>query len=55
MASFKNRNLELPENRKQLYEIEHQGEATQEVEFLPHTDTFRFDLPFLFQNAKLSS
>ncbi|XP_020264271.1 protein NRT1/ PTR FAMILY 4.6-like [Asparagus officinalis] len=38
VAAYKNRKLNLPENLKQLYEIPY----AQDVDFLPHTDTFRF-------------
>ena len=46
IASFRNRYLDLPENPKELHEIDYHGESAQEVEFLPHTETFR--LPFSF-------
>ncbi|OVA10956.1 Proton-dependent oligopeptide transporter family [Macleaya cordata] len=42
VASIRNRNLHLPENSEELYEIERDKEAGVEMEFLPHRDTFRF-------------
>ncbi|WVZ23941.1 hypothetical protein V8G54_002485 [Vigna mungo] len=42
IAAISNRNLPLPEDPMELYEIEQDKEAGMEVEYQPHTDTFRF-------------
>ena len=42
VAAIRNRNLHLPEDPTELYEIDHDNEAVMEVEFLPHSDIFRF-------------
>ncbi|KAK9085801.1 hypothetical protein Sjap_026212 [Stephania japonica] len=42
VAAFHNRNLRLPENPEELYEIEKDKEAAVEEEFLAHRDTLRF-------------
>ncbi|AES64052.1 putative proton-dependent oligopeptide transporter family, major facilitator superfamily [Medicago truncatula] len=42
VAAIRNRNLHLPEDPKELYEIEQDKEASEEIEFLPHRDIFRF-------------
>ncbi|KAF8029523.1 hypothetical protein BT93_E2052 [Corymbia citriodora subsp. variegata] len=36
------RDLQLPEDPTELYELDKDGEAALEAEFLPHTDNFRF-------------
>ncbi|KAK7306453.1 hypothetical protein VNO77_44394 [Canavalia gladiata] len=42
VAAFHNRNLPLPEDSAELYEIEQDKEASEEIEFVPHRDIFRF-------------
>ncbi|XP_008792400.1 protein NRT1/ PTR FAMILY 4.5-like [Phoenix dactylifera] len=42
VAAFRNRNLDLPEDPSELYEIDGTKESLEEVEFLPHRDKFRF-------------
>ncbi|TKY71903.1 NRT1/ PTR FAMILY 4.6 [Spatholobus suberectus] len=42
VASIRNRSLPLPADPAELYEIEQDKEAAEEVEFLPHRDIFRF-------------
>ncbi|XP_058092656.1 protein NRT1/ PTR FAMILY 4.5-like [Magnolia sinica] len=42
VAAIRNRNLRLPENPEELYEIERDKESGIEVELLPHRDIFRF-------------
>ncbi|CAI8590945.1 unnamed protein product [Vicia faba] len=42
VAAIRNRNLPLPEDPTELYEIEQDKEADVEIEFLPHRDIFRF-------------
>ncbi|XP_004486281.2 protein NRT1/ PTR FAMILY 4.5-like [Cicer arietinum] len=42
VAAIRNRNLPLPEDPADLYEIEQDKEAAMEIEFLPHRDIFRF-------------
>ncbi|XP_024028505.1 protein NRT1/ PTR FAMILY 4.5 [Morus notabilis] len=42
VAAIRNRNLSLPEDPTDLYELNKDKEAALETEFLPHTDTFRF-------------
>ncbi|XP_028189529.1 protein NRT1/ PTR FAMILY 4.6-like [Glycine soja] len=42
VAAIRNRNLPLPEDPIELYEIEQDKEAAEEIEFLPHRDTLRF-------------
>ncbi|XP_057418525.1 protein NRT1/ PTR FAMILY 4.5-like isoform X2 [Lotus japonicus] len=42
VAAIRNRNLPLPEDPENLYEIEQDKEAVMEIEFLPHRDIFRF-------------
>ncbi|CAK8530804.1 unnamed protein product [Lathyrus sativus] len=42
VAAIRNRNLSLPENPAELYEIDQDKEAADEIEFLPHRDTLRF-------------
>ncbi|KAG4948589.1 hypothetical protein JHK82_041770 [Glycine max] len=42
VAAIRNRNLPLPEDPTELYEIEQDKEAAEEIEFLPHRDTLRF-------------
>lgn len=42
VAAIRNRNLYLPEDPTDLYEIEKYKEAAVEAECLPHTDIFRF-------------
>ncbi|KAK2393799.1 protein NRT1/ PTR FAMILY 4.5 [Trifolium repens] len=43
VAAIRNRNLPLPEDPTELYEIEQDKEAAaEEIEFLPHRDIFRF-------------
>lgn len=42
VAAFRNRNLRLPENPEELYEIHMDKEVAMEVEYLPHRDIFRF-------------
>ncbi|CAJ2658760.1 unnamed protein product [Trifolium pratense] len=43
VAAIRNRNLPLPEDPTELYEIEQDKEAVaEEIEFLPHRDIFRF-------------
>ncbi|KAI4332433.1 hypothetical protein L6164_017343 [Bauhinia variegata] len=42
VAAFRNRNLPLPEDPSQLYEIERDKEAALETEFLPHRELYRF-------------
>ncbi|KAJ6814997.1 protein NRT1/ PTR FAMILY 4.5-like [Iris pallida] len=37
-----NSNHSLPSNSKELYEIDSHGDSDKQVEFLPHTDHFRF-------------
>ncbi|PON69171.1 Proton-dependent oligopeptide transporter [Trema orientale] len=42
VAAVRNRNLSLPEDPADLYEINKDKEAALDGEFLPHTDSFRF-------------
>jgi hypothetical protein len=42
VAAIRNRNLHLPEDHTELYEIDVDKEAALEAEFLPHRDVFRF-------------
>ncbi|KAL2475144.1 Protein NRT1/PTR FAMILY 4.6 [Abeliophyllum distichum] len=42
VAVIRNRNLQLPEDSNELYEINKDKEAAIEAEFLPHTNVFRF-------------
>ncbi|XP_061356392.1 protein NRT1/ PTR FAMILY 4.5-like [Gastrolobium bilobum] len=42
IAAIRNRNLPLPINPVELYEIEQDKEAAVEIEYLPHRDIFRF-------------
>jgi len=44
IAAIRNRNLPLPEDPMELYEIEQDKEAAVEVEYQPHRDIFRFNL-----------
>ncbi|XP_062160478.1 protein NRT1/ PTR FAMILY 4.5-like [Alnus glutinosa] len=41
VVAIRNRNLHLPEDPIELYEIDKDTEAAVEAEFLPHTDVFR--------------
>ena len=43
VAAIRNRNLQLPENPLELYEIDKDKEAALEDDFLPHRDVYRFD------------
>ncbi|KAL5053713.1 hypothetical protein RYX36_034395 [Vicia faba] len=42
VVAIRNRNLPLPADSEELYEIEQDKEAAIEIEFLPHRDIFRF-------------
>ncbi|XP_061356393.1 protein NRT1/ PTR FAMILY 4.5-like [Gastrolobium bilobum] len=42
IAAIRNRNLPLPEDPRELYEIEQDKEAAVEIEYLPHRDILRF-------------
>ncbi|XWS12456.1 hypothetical protein CRYUN_Cryun37aG0090200 [Craigia yunnanensis] len=42
VAAIRNRNLQLPENPLELYEIDKDKEAALEDDFLPHRDVYRF-------------
>ncbi|KAH1134726.1 hypothetical protein GLYMA_05G163000v4 [Glycine max] len=42
VAAIRNRNLPLPANPIQLYEIQQDKEAAVEIEYQPHRDIFRF-------------
>ncbi|XP_017629980.1 protein NRT1/ PTR FAMILY 4.5-like [Gossypium arboreum] len=42
VAAIRNRNLKLPENPLELYEIDKDKEAALEDDFLPHRDVYRF-------------
>ncbi|XP_022714576.1 protein NRT1/ PTR FAMILY 4.5-like [Durio zibethinus] len=42
VAAIRNRNLQLPENPRELYEIDKDNEAALEDDFLPHRDVYRF-------------
>ncbi|KAK8629306.1 hypothetical protein V6N13_078151 [Hibiscus sabdariffa] len=42
VAAIRNRNLQLPENPLELYEIDKDKEASWEDELLPHRDIYRF-------------
>ncbi|XP_030444241.2 protein NRT1/ PTR FAMILY 4.5-like [Syzygium oleosum] len=42
VAAISKRDLPLPEDPTELYELDKDGEAASEAEFLPHTDNFRF-------------
>ncbi|KAK6124268.1 hypothetical protein DH2020_042020 [Rehmannia glutinosa] len=42
VAAFRNRNLQLPVDSNELYEINIDKEASIQAEFLPHTNVFRF-------------
>jgi len=42
VAAIRNRNLPLPANPNELYEIDKDKEAAVELEFQPHTDIYRF-------------
>ncbi|XWS19759.1 hypothetical protein CRYUN_Cryun31cG0044600 [Craigia yunnanensis] len=42
VAAIRNRNLQLPENPLELYEIGKDTEAALEDDFLPHRDVYRF-------------
>ncbi|XVE88277.1 hypothetical protein DITRI_Ditri19aG0056700 [Diplodiscus trichospermus] len=43
VAAIRKRNLQLPENPLELYEIDKDKEAALEDDFLPHRDVYRFD------------
>ncbi|KAI4304440.1 hypothetical protein MLD38_039949 [Melastoma candidum] len=64
VAAIRNRNLMLPENASDLYEIDMDKESGAEDEFLPHQDTFRFldraaiqipDLPMMHRTLEAPS
>ncbi|KAL3739795.1 hypothetical protein ACJRO7_021115 [Eucalyptus globulus] len=42
VAAISKRHLQLPKDPKELYELDKDGEAALEAEFLPHTESFRF-------------
>lgn len=42
VAAVQNRKLELPTDSTELYEIKQDSEAPDELEYLPHTNDFRF-------------
>ncbi|KAK7400202.1 hypothetical protein VNO78_11402 [Psophocarpus tetragonolobus] len=42
VAAIRNRNLALPANPNELYEIEKDKEIVEEIEYQPHTNIFRF-------------
>ncbi|KAF8029402.1 hypothetical protein BT93_E1952 [Corymbia citriodora subsp. variegata] len=42
VAAISKRDLQLPEDPTELYELDKDGEAALEAELLPHTDNFRF-------------
>ncbi|XVF25577.1 hypothetical protein REPUB_Repub13aG0223900 [Reevesia pubescens] len=42
VAAIRNRNLQLPENPVELYEIDKDKEAALEDDFLPHRNVYRF-------------
>lgn len=42
IAAIRNRNLPLPADPAELYEIEYNKEAAMELKYLPHRDIFRF-------------
>ncbi|OIS98290.1 protein nrt1 ptr family 4.5, partial [Nicotiana attenuata] len=42
VAAIRNRNLQLPEDSADLYEIDEDNEAAIPAEFLPHTDTYKY-------------
>ncbi|KAK4361623.1 hypothetical protein RND71_020575 [Anisodus tanguticus] len=42
VAAIRNRNLKLPEDPDDLYEIDEDKEAALQAEFLHHTDTYKF-------------
>ncbi|KAG9448149.1 hypothetical protein H6P81_014277 [Aristolochia fimbriata] len=42
VAAFRNRDLQLPENPEELYEIHGDKESNVDAEFLPHRNIFRF-------------
>uniref|UniRef100_M1CNW8 Nitrate transporter n=1 Tax=Solanum tuberosum TaxID=4113 RepID=M1CNW8_SOLTU len=42
VAAIRNRNLQLPQDSSNLYEIDEDEEAAIQAEFLPHTDTYKF-------------
>ncbi|KAF8029527.1 hypothetical protein BT93_E2056 [Corymbia citriodora subsp. variegata] len=42
VAAISKRDLQLPEDPTELCELDKDGEAALEAEFLPHTDNFRF-------------
>ncbi|XP_039685502.1 protein NRT1/ PTR FAMILY 4.5 [Medicago truncatula] len=42
IAAIRNRNLSLPADSGELYEIEQDKEALMEIEYLPHRDIYRF-------------
>jgi len=44
VAAIRNRNLSLPADSGELYEIEQDKEAIMEIEYLPHRDIYRFTL-----------
>ncbi|KAE9460301.1 hypothetical protein C3L33_07797, partial [Rhododendron williamsianum] len=41
VVAFRNRNLQLPEDPEELYEINRDMEAAPETEFLPHRDFYK--------------
>ncbi|KAF7139290.1 hypothetical protein RHSIM_Rhsim07G0173300 [Rhododendron simsii] len=45
VVAFRNRNLQLPEDPEELYEINRDMEAAPETEFLPHRDFYKRTLP----------
>lgn len=42
VAAIRNRNLQLPENPLELYEIDKDKEAAVEADLLPHRNVYRF-------------
>jgi peptide/histidine transporter 3/4 len=42
VAAIRNRNLHLPQDHIELYEIDKDKEAAVKAEFLPHRDVSRF-------------
>ncbi|KAK3440606.1 hypothetical protein EUGRSUZ_B01888 [Eucalyptus grandis] len=53
VAAISKRDLQLPKDPKELYELDKDGEAALEAEFLPHTESFRFLDKAAMQTASL--
>nr|XP_010317511.1 protein NRT1/ PTR FAMILY 4.5-like [Solanum lycopersicum] len=56
VAAIRNRNLQLPQDSSDLYEIDEDEEVAIPTEFLPHTDTYKFlDKAAIIQTSQQQS